>query len=115
MLSKRLGDAVTVVVDPHLRILLFLIDWLRWRWDSFVDVSRCVVGLLHFTAPRVSEKSLAGYVAASWSSVVMVAILVDLIEDSDEILLVLFPCFLDSVNLILCCGKLGSVVLQFES
>ena len=87
MLSKRLGDAITVIVDPHLRILLFLIDWLRWRWDSVVDVSRCIVGLLHFTAPRVSEKSLAGYVAASWSSVVMVAILVNLIENPGEILL----------------------------
>ena len=86
MLSKRLGDAVTVVVDPHLRILLFLIDWLRWRWDSVGD-SRGVAGLLHFTAPRVSEKSLAGYVAASWSSVVMVAILVNLIENPGEILL----------------------------
>ena len=87
MLSKSLGDAVTVVVDPHLRIVLFLIDWLRWRWDSVIDVSRCVVGLLHFTAPRVSEKSLAGYVAASWSSVVLVAILVNLIENPGEILL----------------------------
>ena len=86
MLSKRHGDAITVIVDPHLRILLLLIDWLRWRWDSVGD-SRGVAGLLHFTAPRVSEKSLVGYVAASWSSVVLVAILVNLIENPGEILL----------------------------
>ena len=86
MLSKRHRDVITVIVDPHLRILLLLIDWLRWRWDSVSD-SRGVAGLLHFTAPRVSEKSLAGYVAASWSSVVMVAILVNLIENPGEILL----------------------------
>ena len=85
MLSERLGDAVTVIVDSHLRIF-FLILWLRERWNSVGD-SRGVAGLLHFTAPRVSEKSLAGYVAASWSSVVMVAILVNLIENPGEILL----------------------------
>ena len=114
MLSKGLGDAVTVIVDAHLRILLLLIDWLRWRWDSVGD-SRGVAGFLHFTAPRVSENPLTGYVVASWCSVVMVAIPVNLIEDPGEILLGLFPCFLDSVNSILCYGKLGSGVLQLES
>jgi hypothetical protein len=93
---------------------LFLILWLRGRWNS-IGVSRDVAGFLHFTAPRVSEKPLTGYVAASWSSVVIMAILVNLIEDPGEILLRLFPCFLDSVNPILYYGKLGSGVLQFES
>ena len=86
MLSKRHGDAVTVIVDSDLRVLFLFILWLRRRWNSVGD-SRGVAGLLHFTAPRVSEKSLAGYVAASWSSVVMVAILVNLIENPGEILL----------------------------
>jgi hypothetical protein len=107
VLSERLGDAVTVIVDYHLRIFFLLLLWLRGRWNSIGD-SRGVVGLLHFIAPWISEKPLAGYVAASWSSILMVEILVELIEDSDEILLGLFPRFLDSVNPILCCGKLGS-------
>ena len=114
MLSERLGDAVTVIVDSHLRIFFLLILWLRGRWNSIGD-SQGIAGLLYFITPWISEKPLVGYVAASWSSVVMVAILVGLIEDPGKILLGLFPCFLDSMNLILCCGKLGSVVLQFES
>ena len=114
MLSERLGDAVTIIVDSHLRIFFLLILWLRERWNSVGD-SRGVAGLLHFIAPWISEKPLAGYVAASWSSVVMVAILVNLIEDPGEILLGLFLCFLDSVNPILCYSKLGSGVLQLES
>ena len=114
MLSKGLDDAITVIVDSDLRVFFLLILWLRGRWNS-VGNSRGVAGLLHFTAPRVSEKPLTGYVAASWSSVVMVAILVNLIENPGEILLGLFPCFLDSMNPILCYSKLGSGVLQLES
>ena len=87
MLSEGLGDAVIVIVDSDLRVLFLLILWLRGRWNSVVDDPWCVVGLLYLTAPRVGEKSLAGYVAASWSSVVMVAILVNLIENPGEILL----------------------------
>jgi len=44
----------------------------------------------------------------------MVAILVDLVEDPGEILLGLFPCFLDSMNLILCYCELGSSMLQLK-
>ena len=114
MLSKGLGDAITVIVDPHLRVLLLLLrGWSRWSWNSDVD-SRCEAGLLHLAAPRVGEKPLASYVAALRSSMVVVAILVNLVEDSGEILLGLLPCFLDSTNLVLCCCKLGSGMLQLK-
>ena len=44
----------------------------------------------------------------------MMTILIDLIEDPGEILFGLFPCFLDSTNLILCSCELGSGMLQLK-
>ena len=114
MLSEGLGDAVTVIVDSDLWVFFLLLrGWLRRRWDSVGD-DRGVAGLLHLTAPRVGEKPLAGYIAASWSPMVVVTVLVDLIKDLDETLLGLLPCFHDSTNPILCCCELGSSLLQLR-
>ena len=114
MISKGLGDNAAVVVDPNLRVLLLLCRGCsRWRRNSAV-VSRSVAGLLHLTAPRVGEKPLAGYVSASWSSMVVVTVLVDLIKDLGETLLGLLPCLLDSTDPVLCCCKLGSGVIQLK-